>query len=104
MLGDCERSNTLPIIATPSVPPTSRLVSFIAEPTPAISRGNDPMTDSDDGLVTSARPHAIKTMLLTIGPKYAESASCVPTQMNASPINRRPIGTMRFGPKRSASR
>jgi hypothetical protein len=59
----------LPMMATPRVPPTSRLVSLIAEPTPAISRGSDPITDSDDGLVTSDSPQAISTMLPTTVPK-----------------------------------
>jgi hypothetical protein len=50
-------------------------VSLIAEPTPAISRGNEPITDSDDGLVTSESPQAISTMLAITGPKYRESIS-----------------------------
>ena len=44
----------LPTTATPSAPPTSRLVSFTAEPTPAWSRGSEPMIDSVDGATDEA--------------------------------------------------
>ena len=94
----------LPMIATPSVPPTSRLVSFIAEPTPAISRGNEPIIDSEAGLVTSASPHAINTMLPTTGPKYALFALNIPAPICATPMNNKPIGTIRFEPYRNESR
>ena len=36
---------SLPMIATPSVPPSSRVVSLTAEPTPALSVDNDPMIE-----------------------------------------------------------
>ena len=45
---------TLPTIATPSAPPTWRVVSFTAEPTPASARGSEPMIDSVAGAITSA--------------------------------------------------
>ena len=32
--------------ATPSAPPTWRVVSFTAEPTPALASGSEPMIDS----------------------------------------------------------
>lgn len=41
----------------------------MADPTPAMSRGSDPITDSDAGLVTIASPTAISTMLATTEPK-----------------------------------
>ena len=48
--------------ATPSAPPICRVVSFIADPTPAFSRGKDPMIDSVAGAMTQPMPNA-KTMM-----------------------------------------
>ena len=45
---------TLPTMATPSAPPSSRVVSFTAEPMPARSGGSAPMIDSVAG--APARP------------------------------------------------
>ena len=104
MRGAYAEAKMLPMMATPSVPPTSRPVSLMAEPTPAISRGSEPMTDSDAGLVTSERPLAITIMLTMIGPKYAVSTSNVLAQSCATPMNTSPTGMTRRGPKRKASR
>ncbi len=49
---------TEPSTATPSAPPISRVVSFTAEPTPALAGGSEPMIDSVAGGMTSARPTA----------------------------------------------
>ena len=46
----------LPMMATPSAPPISRVVSFIAEPTPAFSRGSDPMIESVAGAMARPMP------------------------------------------------
>ena len=46
-----------------------------------MSRGSEPITDSDEGLVTSDKPQAISTMLAITGPKYAESTAKVPAQI-----------------------
>ena len=54
----------LPMTATPSAAPTSRLVSFTAEPTPALSRGSEPMIDSVDG--ASARPMPLPSSSIAI--------------------------------------
>ena len=51
----------LPRIATPSAPPISRVVSFIAEPTPAFSGGSDPMIDSVAGAIARPMPTPIRT-------------------------------------------
>ncbi len=51
----------LPMMATPSAPPISRVVSFMAEPTPAFSGGSDPMIESVAGAI--ARP--IPTPMIT---------------------------------------
>ena len=48
--------NMLPMMATPSVPPSSRVVSLTAEPTPALSVGSDPMMDSVAGGVVAPSP------------------------------------------------
>ena len=44
------------MMATPSAPPISRVVSFIAEPTPAFSRGSDPMIESVAGAIARPMP------------------------------------------------
>ena len=46
----------LPRIATPSAPPTCRVVSFIAEPTPAFASGSEPMIDSVAGAIAVPMP------------------------------------------------
>ena len=45
--------------ATPSAPPTWRVVSFTADPTPALPSGSEPMIDSVAGAMTSAMPLAM---------------------------------------------
>ena len=46
----------LPRIATPSAPPICRVVSFIAEPTPALASGSEPMIDSVAGTIAVPMP------------------------------------------------
>ncbi len=48
--------------ATPRAPPIWRVVSFMAEPTPAFSGGSEPMTASVAGAMTSPMPMASTTM------------------------------------------
>ena len=48
--------NTEPTTATPRVPPSSRVVSLTADPTPALSTESDPMIDSVAGAVVDPRP------------------------------------------------
>src|SRR6266852_4838208 len=48
-------------MATPRAPPTSRVVSFIAEPTPALPGGSDPMIDSVAGTIDIDSPTAMIT-------------------------------------------
>ena len=50
--------STEPITAMPMAPPTSRVTSFTAEPTPALARGSEPMIDEVDGGMISAIPAA----------------------------------------------
>ena len=54
--------STLPTIATPNAPPIWRVVSFTAEPTPALASGNEPMIDSVAGAIVSAMPKASSIM------------------------------------------
>src|SRR5439155_24894435 len=49
-------ANTLPRIATPRAPPICRVVVFIADPTPALASGSEPMIDSVAGVIASAMP------------------------------------------------
>ena len=51
----------LPSTATPSAPPSSRLVSFTAEPTPALCNGSDRMIAPVEGAVVKPMPSACTT-------------------------------------------
>ncbi len=51
----------LPSTATPSAPPSSRVVSFTAEPTPALCSGSDRMIAPVDGAVVRPMPNACTT-------------------------------------------
>ncbi len=48
-----------PSTATPTAPPTWRVVSFMAEPTPALARGSEPMIESVAGAMTLPIPRPI---------------------------------------------
>ena len=56
MAGRYEPASTEPRTATPRAPPISRVVSFMAEPTPALAGGSEPMIDSVAGAMTSPMP------------------------------------------------
>ena len=64
-------ASTLPMTATPNAPPTWRVVSFTADPTPALANGSEPMIDSVAGAIVSAMPHAINAMRHTTSGQYA---------------------------------
>ena len=49
----------MPMTATPSAPPTWRVVSLTAEPTPALTSGSEPMIDSVAGAMVRPMPAAI---------------------------------------------
>jgi hypothetical protein len=51
-----------PITATPRVPPSSRVASLTAEPTPARAGGSTCMIDSVAGVVMRPRPRPISTI------------------------------------------
>src|SRR6476659_7854856 len=57
----------LPSTATPSAPPSSRLVSLTAEPTPALCSGNERMIAPVDGAVVMPMPSACTTTPIANG-------------------------------------
>jgi len=57
-----ESNTTLPMTATPSVPPTSRVASLTAEPMPALSVCTAPMIDSVAGALVSPMPRPSRTI------------------------------------------
>ena len=54
--------STLPRTATPSVPPTSRTTSFMAEPTPALALGSAPMIASVAGAMARPMPAPMRNI------------------------------------------
>ena len=94
---------TLPMTATPTAPPTCLVVSFTADPTPALARGKDPMIDSVAGAMVNASPHAVITMRHTMS-AYDESP-CVPVRRSRpTVVSVIPAATTYFVPKRSTRR
>ncbi len=75
--------------ATPTAPPTWRVVSFTAEPTPARASGSDPMIDSVAGLMVNAIPDAasaIRQPMSRNGVVWLTPPSVTsPTPTNVSP-------------------
>src|SRR3954447_23206499 len=92
-----------PPTATPSVPPSSRVVSLTAEPTPAFSLGSEPMIDSVAGAVVRVRPLDTSSIQATTGPQNAVPASKVEAQRNPRAIDASPDATTTLGPNRNAN-
>ena len=59
---------TLPITATPSVPPSSRVASLTADPTPAFAFGTTPMIASVAGALVRPIPVPSTTIWAAIVP------------------------------------
>ena len=96
-------ASTLPSTATPSAPPACRVVSFMAEPTPAFSLGTEPMIDSvADGIAIDIPPdmHTSPRAMWT----YEESAFTVARMSSPHAPPTSPKPTRRFEPKRSTMR
>ena len=55
-------ANTEPMMATPRAPPICRVVSFMADPTPAFEGGREPMIDSVAGAIARPMPMPMRTM------------------------------------------
>src|SRR5438552_12652149 len=77
-----------PNTATPTAPPIWRVVSFTADPTPALARGSEPMIESVHGAMTFAMPiprsmvMRITCSTLLFGWKVVNSTSDVVTSTN----------------------
>src|SRR5215204_3444275 len=94
---------SLPMRATPTAPPIWRVVSLTAEPTPALSRGNDPMIDSVAGGIVNPMPTDIrKNGMIAIG--YGVSTARNDSDNRAKVTTHRPNVITRFDPWRSTMR
>lgn len=89
----------LPSTATPRVPPTSRVVSFTAEPTPAFAGGSDAMIDSVAGATAEPSPNPIRIIAVAIT-EYGVEASFVAAIANPAAIRVSPAATTSFVPTR----
>ena len=58
--------STVPSTATPRAPPIWRVVSFMAEPTPALPCGIEPITELVAGLMVMPMPRATMHMPMTM--------------------------------------
>src|SRR6187401_1570428 len=94
---------TLPMMATPRAPPIWRVVSLTAEPTPALSRGRAPITDSVAGAIVRPMPVAI-AQNITMTTAYGEVAVRNDIDVSAAATVDRPTVTMSFVPWRSTRR
>ena len=88
-----------PSTATPNAPPTCRVVSLTAEPTPALARGSDPMIESVAGAMTlpMPRPSAHVTRMTW---RVDESGWSVRNDRKPTPTINSPVATTRLLPKR----
>ena len=96
-------AKTLPTIATPRVPPSSRVVSLTAEPTPALSADNEPMIDSVAGAVVRPRPPPSISICVAIS-RYGVAASAVDAHARPAAKMARPATTTAVVPIRSTIR
>ena len=90
------------MIATPSAPPTSRVVSLTAEPTPALSRGSEPMIDSVAGATASPMPPPISSIAMAMRPYPLVTVDVDATTRPAAKSSM-PVTTTRLVPSRSTS-
>src|SRR5580704_14730470 len=104
MRGAYDEAKTDPKPATPSVPPSSRVVLFTPAAAPRCSSGTEPMTASVAGAVIDDSPRASNTMAATIGPQYAVFASELKADTTRPPpIRSNPAVTTTRAPIRSAT-
>ena len=91
-------------MATPSAPPTWRVVSFIAEPTPAFASGSEPMIDSVAGVIASDMP-VPRTMIASSTWGYADvDRGVVDMNHSPAPTVAMPATTSTLFPSRFTSR
>ena len=94
---------TLPMTATPSAPPTWRVVSLTAEPTPAFSRGSEPITDSVAGAIVMPMPDGHQAEQAD-HEQVRRVAWMNDSDSSAAAMISRPAVTTRFVPTRSTTR
>src|SRR5437660_1679402 len=92
----------LPRTATPRAPPTSRVVSLTAEPTPALANGIDSMIAPVAGAVVSAMPAPNRTRA-TATDRYALVGDSVAMTSMPPAMRIRPVPITRLRPYRSAN-
>ena len=85
--------NTEPTTATPRVPPSSRVASLTADPTPARAGGSTSRIDSVAGLEISPMPSPMRTICTTITGAYGTSAGLPAIQVKAAPNSTIPVVT-----------
>src|SRR6478736_2232186 len=90
--------------ATPRAPPTCRVVSLTAEPTPALPSGTEPIIDSVAGAMVSAMPLANSACRQTISGQYALDALNDAHDTSPPVTISRPDPTTSFVPKRCTKR
>ena len=95
--------NSEPTTATPSVPPSSRVASLTAEPTPARAGGSTSRIDSVAGVEIRPMPRPISTICGTITVAYDASTATVEIHRNAAPNSTSPVVTTTLVPIRGAS-
>ena len=91
-----------PRIATPRAPPISRVVSFIADPTPALPSDTADMIKVVSGVIVRAMPVAKQR----IGPYMSQIEVSTPAkEKSVSPTATEPspVGTIRSTPNRATS-
>ena len=100
--GAYDEAKIEPKTATPSVPPSSRVVLLTPAAAPRCSSATEPITASAVGAVMEERPRASSTMATTIGPQYAvpaselKAATTNPPPMSSSPtVTTRRVPTLR---------
>ena len=92
----------LPITATPSVAPKSRVASLTADPTPAFSLGTTPMIASVAGAEIRPRPPPPMSICPT-RTAYGVDWDTVATQNRNAPVRSRPLATTALFPILTAS-
>jgi len=95
---------TEPTTATPRVPPSSRVASLTADPTPARAGGKTSRMDSVAGVEISPIPSPMRTIWGTMTQEYDVSTAAVEIQANATPKRTIPVVTTTLVPHRGARR
>ena len=93
----------LPRTATPSAPPSSRVVSFHAEPTPAFLSGSEVIIEAVAGAMVEAIPVAVMTRK-NARKMEGVSTSTREVKANPSPTITNPVDMTRLRPNLSTIR